>query len=100
RPLARSPLFPYTTLFRSRVGAALLEALAAEKAVYVVIHANHPRELTEAARQAVRSLNRAGIALLSQTVLLRGVNDNAAVLEALLDRKSTRLNSSHLGISY
>src|SRR5712671_1661268 len=66
-----------------RVSCALVEALAAEKAVYVVIHVNHPRELTVQAREAVFRLSRAGIPLLSQTVLLRGVNDNLAVLEAL-----------------
>ena len=66
-----------------RVSPALVEALAAEKAVYVVIHANHPRELTAQVREAVLRLTRAGIPLLSQTVLLRGVNDDAAVLEAL-----------------
>jgi lysine 2,3-aminomutase len=66
-----------------RVSAALVAALAAEKAVYVVVHANHPRELTPAAREAVLRLTRAGIPLLSQTVLLRGVNDDATVLEAL-----------------
>src|SRR5271168_1369755 len=69
-----------------RVGRALVEALAAEKAVYVVIHANHPRELTTQVRGAVLKLSRAGIPLLSQTVLLRGVNDDAAVLEALFRR--------------
>ncbi len=67
-----------------RVGAALVAALAAEKAVYVVIHANHPRELTPAMREAVGRLVRAGIPVLSQSVLLRGVNDDRAVLEALL----------------
>jgi lysine 2,3-aminomutase len=66
-----------------RVGDALVEALAAEKAVYVAIHTNHPRELTVPMREAVRRLNRAGVPLLSQTVLLRGVNDDAAILEAL-----------------
>jgi lysine 2,3-aminomutase len=66
-----------------RVGPALVAALLAEKAVYVVIHANHPRELTEAAKAAVTRLVRSGIPVLSQTVLLRGVNDDAAVLEAL-----------------
>jgi lysine 2,3-aminomutase len=66
-----------------RVGPALIAALESEKAVYVVIHANHPRELTDGARAAARRLVRAGIPLLSQTVLLRGVNDTAAVLEAL-----------------
>ena len=66
-----------------RITAALVAALAVEKAVYVVIHANHPRELTAQMREAVLKLTRAGIPLLSQTVLLRGVNDNAAILEAL-----------------
>ncbi|HZT50444.1 MAG TPA: lysine-2,3-aminomutase-like protein [Stellaceae bacterium] len=67
-----------------RVGAALVAALAAEKAVYVVIHANHPRELTPAVRAACARMGRAGIPLLAQTVLLKGVNDDAATLEALL----------------
>ena len=66
-----------------RVAAALVAGLAAEKAVYVVIHANHPRELTPAARAACARLIRAGIPLLSQSVLLKGVNDDAATLEAL-----------------
>src|SRR5204863_7094739 len=69
-----------------RVGRTLVAALAAEKAVYVVIHANHPRELTTQVQEAVLNLSRAGIPLLSQTVLLRGVNDDAAVLEALFRR--------------
>ena len=66
-----------------RVTSTLVEALGAEKAVYIVIHANHPRELTPQTREALARLSRAGIPLLSQTVLLRGVNDDAAVLEAL-----------------
>jgi lysine 2,3-aminomutase len=66
-----------------RVRPALVAALAAAKAVYVVIHANHPRELTAAAKEAVTRLVRAGIPVLAQTVLLRGVNDDATVLEAL-----------------
>jgi lysine 2,3-aminomutase len=51
--------------------------------VYVGIHANHPRELTAAARDAIGRLRIAGIGLLSQTVLLRGVNDDAGTLAAL-----------------
>jgi lysine 2,3-aminomutase len=66
-----------------RVNAALVAALDSDKAVYVVIHANHPRELTDTAKAAVTRLTRAGIPLLSQSVLLRGVNDDAAVLEDL-----------------
>jgi lysine 2,3-aminomutase len=66
-----------------RAGASLVAALFADKALYVVIHANHPRELTPAMREAVGRLVRAGIPVLSQSVLLRGVNDDRAVLEAL-----------------
>jgi lysine 2,3-aminomutase len=66
-----------------RVRPTLVAALTAEKAVYVVVHANHPKELTEPVRQSVSRLVRAGIPVLSQSVLLRGVNDDPAVLEAL-----------------
>jgi lysine 2,3-aminomutase len=67
----------------ARVSDDLVEALDADKAVYVVLHANHARELTPAARAACRKLTRGGIAMLSQTVLLKGVNDSAETLEAL-----------------
>jgi len=67
----------------ARVTAALVAALKADKAVYVVLHANHPRELTPAVRAAAGRLSRAGIPLLSQSVLLKGINDDAANLEAL-----------------
>jgi lysine 2,3-aminomutase len=67
-----------------RVTPALIAALKAEKAVFVAIHANHPRELTAAARAACRRLVDAGIPVLSQTVLLKGVNDDAATLTALM----------------
>jgi lysine 2,3-aminomutase len=66
-----------------RVTAALVAALRSDKAVYVVLHANHPRELTAAVKAAAGRLSRAGIPLLSQSVLLKGVNDDAATLEAL-----------------
>ena len=54
------------------------------KATYVVLHANHPRELTPAARAACARLIDAGIPMLSQSVLLRGVNDDAATLAELM----------------
>jgi lysine 2,3-aminomutase len=67
----------------ARVSPALVRALRAEKAVYVAIHANHPRELGATARAACARLARAGIPLLGQSVLLKGVNDDPATLEAL-----------------
>jgi lysine 2,3-aminomutase len=64
---------------------ALVRALKVSgKATYVVLHANHARELTAAARAACARLVDAGIPMLSQSVLLRGVNDDPATLSALL----------------
>jgi lysine 2,3-aminomutase len=53
-------------------------------ATYLVVHANHPRELTAAARAACGRFVDAGIPVLSQSVLLRGVNDDAETLTALM----------------
>ncbi len=70
-----------------RVTTSLIEALSSStKTVYVALHANHPRELTDAAQAACRRLIDAGIAMVSQSVLLRGVNDDVATLEALMRR--------------
>ena len=67
-----------------RVTGDLVAALqSTSKTVYVGIHANHPRELTQTARAACRRLADAGLGLVSQTVLLKGVNDDAATLAAL-----------------
>ncbi|WP_439498084.1 lysine-2,3-aminomutase-like protein [Bosea sp. (in: a-proteobacteria)] len=54
------------------------------KASYIAIHANHPREFTPAARAAIARLADAGHVLLSQSVLLRGVNADVATLAALM----------------
>jgi len=67
-----------------RVTGELVRALKASgKATYVVLHVNHARELTPAVRSACARIVDAGIPMLSQSVLLRGVNDEAAALEAL-----------------
>jgi lysine 2,3-aminomutase len=54
------------------------------QAVYVALHANHARELTPAARAACARIIDAGIPMLSQSVLLRGVNDEVAALSDLM----------------
>jgi len=69
----------------ARVTDELVAALrTSSKAVYVALHADHPRELTPTARAACARLVEAGIPMLGQTVLLRGVNDDPATLEALM----------------
>jgi len=67
-----------------RITAALANAMRGRAAVYVVVHCNHPRELTEASREACGRLIDRGIPMLSQSVLLRGVNDDAGTLEQLM----------------
>lgn len=54
------------------------------KATYVALHANHPRELTTSARAACARLVDAGVVMVSQSVLLKGVNDDPDTLEALM----------------
>lgn len=65
-----------------RIDPAMVAALSAHPCLWLVLHTNHAQELTEAARAALARLTAAGIPLLSQTVLLKGINDSA---EALAD---------------
>jgi lysine 2,3-aminomutase len=68
-----------------RVSDEFIEAIASHaKTVYVAIHVNHARELSPGARAAIARLDAAGIPLISQAVLLRGVNDNADTLAELM----------------
>ncbi len=66
-----------------RVKSDLVAALTTERSVWLVLHANHAREFSPAARDALTRLRRAGTPLLGQSVLLRGVNDTPEALEAL-----------------
>jgi lysine 2,3-aminomutase len=68
-----------------RIDDALVAALKASgKPAYVALHANHPRELTPAARAACARLVDAGIVMISQSVLLKGVNDDPDTLASLM----------------
>jgi lysine 2,3-aminomutase len=63
----------------------LVAALRAPgKTTWVALHANHPREMTPAARAACARLIDGGAAMVSQTVLLKGVNDDPETLGALM----------------
>ena len=69
----------------SRISDEMVAALKVNGATtWVALHANHPRELTESARTACGRIVDAGIPMISQSVLLRGVNDDAPTLEALM----------------
>lgn len=70
-----------------RVTDELVSALASSgKATWMAVHCNHPRELGDKAVAALRRLRNMGVVLVSQTVLLKGVNDDATVLESLMRR--------------
>jgi len=67
-----------------RVNAPLLAWLTSLKAkVVMVIHANHAQELSPEVAQACRQLKEAGIELLNQSVLLKGINDSCEALRDL-----------------
>ena len=69
----------------ARITREMVAALRVEGATtWVALHANHTRELTDKARAACADIIDAGIPMVSQSVLLRGVNDDAAALEALM----------------
>jgi lysine 2,3-aminomutase len=68
-----------------RITPALVRALKASgKTTYVVLHANHARELTPAARAACGRIIDAGVPMLAQSVLLKGVNDDVDTLGTLM----------------
>ena len=62
----------------------LLSAYAQKKQLYVVTHFNHPGEITPESTAAIRALQKTGVMIKNQTVLLRGINDDAQTLAALL----------------
>ena len=66
----------------ARMGG-LAGTLDTDKPLWLVVHINHARELTPEAVAGLRAVQRAGVPVLGQSVLLRGVNDSAAALEAL-----------------
>ena len=70
-----------------RVTETLLDMLLNSRITpWLVVHANHPREIADDCAHALRQLVTGGITTLNQTVLLRGVNDDVAVLQALSEK--------------
>jgi len=68
-----------------RITSELVRAMKAKgKAVYVAVHVNHARELTSSARAACARMADAGLSLVGQTVLLKGVNDTAEAMGELM----------------
>ena len=68
-----------------RITPALCAVLEKYHPIWVNTHFNHPKELTEDAALACDRLLRAGVPVGNQTVLLRGINDDAATMKALVE---------------
>jgi lysine 2,3-aminomutase len=92
--IARLDALPHLDLVRLHTRmpiadpATITETLAATLAashhpIWLVLHINHPRELSPTALAAISRLRAAGLPLLSQSVLLRGVNDDTNTLADL-----------------
>lgn len=74
-----------------RIDDRLLSLLeSCSKQLFIVIHCNHPRELDEEIFDRLKALQKRGCVLLNQAVLLKGVNDDVAVLEELCEALSNR----------
>jgi KamA family protein len=70
-----------------RITADLLAVLArCDIDKVMVIHANHPNELSPAVADSMKKLAATGLTLLNQSVLLKGVNDNDDILVQLSNR--------------
>ncbi len=67
-----------------RINSEMIKVLQKRIPVYVVIHSNHPKEFTEESKSACKNLTDNGIPLLSQSVLLKGINDNIETLSELM----------------
>lgn len=67
-----------------RISQELTALLREASPLFVILHSNHPNEFTDEGRDACARLVDAGIPMLSQSVLLRGVNDDVNTLDRLL----------------
>ena len=67
-----------------RVTNTLIKALQTKLPIWLVLHTNHPKELTSEVGTACAKLTNGGVPLLSQSVLLKGVNDDVEILAELM----------------
>ncbi|MEN9328402.1 MAG: L-lysine 2,3-aminomutase [Candidatus Parcubacteria bacterium] len=76
-------------VYPQRLTDSFIESISRAKPVTVVLHVNHPREVTAMFVEKINKLHNAGVMLLSQTVLMKDVNDAAPVLEELFKKLVT-----------
>src|SRR5207245_10124697 len=96
----RSTLFPYTTLFRSDTKDMPARLDAVLTVIYLVFNEGYLPTRGEALVRPDLCAEAIRLGRLVRTLLLPQPPSEATALLALIDRKSTRLNSSHGSISY
>ena len=72
-----------------RITPQVCEMLKRYHPIYINTHFNHPNEINEASKKACEMLADAGIPLGNQTVLLRGINDDAKIMAKLMKKLLT-----------
>jgi len=63
-----------------------IQILSKHPSLWMIVHCNHPTELDSAVQECLHNIHQAGIPILNQTVLLRGVNDCSEVLQELCQK--------------
>ncbi|HOO81241.1 MAG TPA: lysine-2,3-aminomutase-like protein [Alphaproteobacteria bacterium] len=78
--LASSPISPLIKANKEKTDRSVCYP---DKALYMALHINHAQELTPEVRRTIKTLHQRGISLLSQSVMLKGINNDAATLANL-----------------
>src|SRR3989339_233854 len=85
----RMPVFnPYRIIEDSVLISMFQKYSSPRKKLYIMTHFDHPRELTDAAANAIYMLQKAGVIIANQNPLIRGLNDDPAVLAELFRQLS------------
>jgi lysine 2,3-aminomutase len=86
---SKIPVFNPMRIYEDTELLSLLKEFSSvEKRIYVMAHINHPNEITEHTYKAVKELHNAGVIVVNQTPVLKGINDDPEVLGELLDQLS------------
>lgn len=86
RICTRTPVVLPMRIYEDRQLLDMLREYGCRKRLYVATQFNHPREMTKEAHRALEALHQCGVIVRNQTVLLRGVNDDAKIMGDLLRR--------------
>lgn len=82
----RVPVVLPSRIYGDKELLEILRTYSEKKTIYIITQFNHPREITEESKKAIRSLTERGIVVKNQAVLLKGVNDKPEIMAALLNK--------------